>query len=493
MPKALLKPSNLYQYQRVACLHQLYQPHSMLWLGMGLGKTPITLTTINHRIQCHEIKKTLIFAPLRVVYGVWEREALKWQHTRHLRFAIIHGTEQERIRAIHSDADIYLTNYESMNWLTAYLLDQYIQRDLSCPFQMVVFDEITKVANAQSLRMKGGTRERKAANDRYYTIIFQGWRKMIPHIHYTTGLTGTPSSQGYIDLFGQYLALDGGQRLGQYITHYRNNYFQSDYMGWTYSVTDLGKQAIQHQIADITVNMESKDYLDMPAVTETDLMVDLPTGIKKHYKEIEKELFTRLDNGTEIELFTQSSVSNKLLQICNGSAFTDLDGHWEALHARKLDALAEIIEAANGRPVLCAYRFKFDAIRIMQHFKKLKPVNLSDEKAHKTLSIVNRWNTGKIRLLIGHPASVGHGLDGLQESGSTVAWFGINWSLQLYNQLNGRIDRHGQQHPVSIIRIQCRHTLDEAVAQAIRDKDDTQQGLRNAMNQYRKRNPQGAA
>jgi SNF2 family DNA or RNA helicase len=481
----MLQPTNLYQYQRAACLHQLYYPQSMLWLGLGLGKTAITLTTIAHRMECLEIKKTLIFAPIRVIYGVWPKERLKWGHTRHLRISIVHGTEKERVKALLKDADVYLVNYENMNWIADYLLNGYIKLNLPVPFEMVVFDEITKLSDSQSLRMAGGTRDRKAANDEYYEVRFTGWKKIIAHVKYTTGLTGTPAAQGYMDLFGQYLALDGGERLGKFITHYRNAYFQKDYNGWSYQVFELGKQAIEQKISDITINMESKDYLDIPEIKETDLFVELPPKARKHYKEIEKELFTRLDTGEEIELFNQASVSNKCLQVCNGSPYTDLEGHWRPLHKAKLDALEEIIEEAGHAPILCSYTYKPDAERIMQRFKKLKPVNMTDENVRDTGKIIKQWNSGKIRLLLGHPASMGEGIDGLQDSGCIVVWFGINWSLRLYLQMNGRIHRQGQNKAVSIIRILCRDTLDEAVAESIREKNTTQQGLKDAISRYR--------
>src|SRR5699024_5203540 len=293
------------------------------------------------------------------------------------------------------------------------------------------------------------------------------------------------ASNGYLDLHGQYLAIDNGERLGQYITHYKNDFFESDYMGWSYSPTDIGKQRIEEQISDITKKMDAKDYLDMPAVKITNLLVDMSEKARKWYQEVEKEMFTQLENGREIEVFSRSSVSNKCLQFCNGSPYYPDSKEYEAVHDAKLDALEDVLEEAGGQPVLCSYTFKSDADRIMKRFKKYKPVNLTSVASKDTEKVINDWNSGKLKLLIGHPASMGHGIDGLQESGNIVVWFGLNWSLELYEQMNGRIDRQGQQRPVSIIRILCRDTIDLAVVDAIERKTDDQEGLKTALQRYR--------
>jgi len=309
---------------------------------------------------------------------------------------------------------------------------------------------------------------------------------MINRFKFRTGLTGTPASNGYLDLFGQFLAVDGGQRLGEYVTHYKDNYFMSDYNGWKYTPTELGKQWIEHKISDITKKMDAKDYLDLPECKTINLMVNLPVSAQKAYNEVERDMFTRLDSGSEIEVFSRSSVSNKCLQFCNGSPYKSPETkEFEKLHDAKLDALESVLEEAAGSPVLCSYSFKADAERIMQRFKKYQPVNLTAEPSNKTEHIINRWNKGCIKLLIGHPASMGHGVDGLQDSGSIIVWFGVNWSLELYEQMNGRINRQGQSQPVSIIRILCRDTIDLAVVDAIERKTDDQEGLKRALQRYR--------
>lgn len=482
----LLHPHQLHEYQRECIMHQLQHDESMLWLGMGLGKTPITLTTIVDRMRAGHVQKTLIFGPLRVIQAVWAREARKWSHTKHLRFSIIHGPKEKRSRALFADADVYLINYEAMNWLSEQLDHYYISQDRPIPFQMVVYDEVSKLKNSTSLRMAGGNRDRKDQRGDTYKIKVTGWRKIIPFFKYRTGLTGTPASNGYLDLHGQYLAVDNGERLGPYITHYKDSYFMSDYSGWKYTPTELGKQWIEHKISDITKKMDAKDYLDLPDCKVTNLMVDLPVKARKAYEEVEKKMFTQLETGSEIEVFSRSSVSNKCLQFCNGSPYLSSESpEFESLHDVKLDALEDVLEEAGGSPVLCSYTFKSDAARIMKRFKKYKPINLTDTPSSQTEAIINKWNNGGVKLLIGHPASMGHGVDGLQQSGSILVWFGLNWSLELYEQMNGRINRQGQKQPVSIIRILCNDTVDLAVADALERKTDDQEGLKRALQRYR--------
>ena len=482
----LLNPQQLYEYQRSCIIHQMSHNDSMLWLGMGLGKTPITLTTIVDRMRAGQVKKTLIFGPLRVIQAVWARESRKWAHTKHLRFSVIHGVKDKCARALFVDADIYLINYENMNWLAEQLDHYYLSQGKELPFQMVVYDEVSKLKNSTTLRMKGGKRDRKDGRGETYEIKVTGWRKMIPHFKYRTGLTGTPASNGYMDLFGQFLAVDGGVRLGEFVTHYKDSYFISNYRGWSYTPTELGKQWIEFKISDITVKMDARDYLDLPDSKVTNMMVELPTSARKAYREIEKKMFTQLDSGSEVEVFSKSSLSNKTLQFCNGSPYLNSKSpEFEALHDAKLDALEEVLEEAMGSPVLCSYTFKADAKRIMKKFKKYKPVNLTDTPSNKTEEIIEKWNRGEIKLLVGHPASMGHGIDGLQDAGHILVWFGLNWSLELYEQMCGRLDRNGQTHPVSIIRILCNDTIDLAVADAIERKTDDQEGLKAALQRYR--------
>lgn len=483
----LLTPAQLLDYQRECIMHQLTCDDSMLWVGMGLGKTIITLTSIVDRMRAGQVQKTLIWGPLRVIQSVWAREARKWEHTKHLRFSIIHGVKQKRSRALFSDADVYLVNYESMNWLAAELMRHYVEQGLPLPFQFAVYDEVSKLKNSTTKRIAGGKTDIKDGRGETVTITKTGWRKLIPMFKYRTGLTGTPASNGYLDLHGQYLAVDGGRRLGIHISHYKESYFESDYNGWGFHPTDLGKEWIEHHISDITKKMDTRDYLDLPPVKVTNLMVDLPPAARKAYVEIEKKLFTRLDSGQEIELFSKTSVSNKCLQFCNGTPYIEPENPaYEKLHDAKLDALESVLEEAGGSPVLCSYTFKADAERIMQQFKKrYHPVNLTKVPSKDTEQVIAKWNRGEIKLLIGHPASMGHGIDGLQDTGHILVWFGLNWSLELYNQLNARLDRFGQTKSVQIIRILCNDTVDLAVADALMRKTDDEEGLKKALQRYR--------
>lgn len=481
----LLKPQQLHDYQKECVLHQLYHDDSMLWLQMGLGKTVITLTSIVDRMRAGHVEKVLIIGPLRVIQSVWLREAKKWSHTQHLRFSIMRGTKEKRLRALFANADIYLCNYENLNWLAEQLDHYYLSQNKPLPFEMVVYDEVSKLKDSNTRRMSGGTRDLEDKRGNAYTVKLVGWRKILDHFKYRTGLTGTPASNGYLDLFGQYLAVDGGKRLGRYVSHYKDAYFESDFNGRNYVPSKSGKQFIEHHIQDITKKMDAADYLDMPPVKVINIMVDLPAKVRKAYREVEKTLFTKLDTGTEIELFSKSSISNKCLQFCNGSPYYGESREWEALHDVKLSALEDILEEAAGRPVLCSYTFKSDAERIMKKFKSLRPVNLTKEKSADTGKIVDKWNSGKIKLMLAHPASAGHGVDGLQDSGSLLVWFGMNWSLELYEQMCGRLNRQGQKQPVSIIRILCNGTVDLAVADAIERKTDDQEGLKRALQRYR--------
>jgi SNF2 family DNA or RNA helicase len=484
----MLKRSNLHEYQNVCVAHMLKWNDSMLWLQMGTGKTVSTITTIVDRMARGEVKKTLIFGPLRVIQSVWSKECAKWEHTKHLRCAVMHGNKKKRSARFFSNADIYLCNYEAMTWVAQQLDHFYISQGLPIPFEMVVYDEVSWLKNSNTRRMKGGKRDAKDKYGKPHVIKTLGWRTMIPHFKYHVGLTGSPASNGYIDLHGQYLAVDGGQRLGQFITGYKDEYFKSDFMGWSHTLSDENKARIQKKISDITFKLDVKDCkeLKVPKVNYTNMLVELPPKAWKAYEEVQEELFTVLDSGEEVELFSKQAVSIKCLQIINGNIYTNETRDYASIHEAKLDALESVLEEAAGSPVLCSYNFKSDAKEIMKRFKKYKPVNLTAEKSADTQTIIDKWNEGKIKLLIGHPKSMGHGIDGLQYSGSIVVWYGLTWSLELYEQLNARINRQGQERPVSIIRILADNTIDMAVLDAILSKEDNQDGLKAALGRFRK-------
>lgn len=504
-----LTPQQLHHYQKEAVLSCLYQDEAMLWLQMGLGKTAITLTAIVDRMRAGQVKKVLVLGPLRVVQSVWAKEARKWTHTDHLRFSKILGSKESRQRGLFAEADIYLCNYENLNWLAEALDKFYISRGLPIPFDMVVYDEITKMKSSTSVRIAGGTRDVKDRRTGNMVPVKRiGWRKHINAFKYKIGLTGTPAPNGYKDLHGQYLALDGGKRLGTHKTHYEEAYFSKGYDGWSIQVTPVGRTIIDQKIADITLKMDADEYLpDMPKVTVVDLRIALPASARKQYQDMENHMFSELDGGNTVEVFTRASAAMKCLQISNGAIYTPVmedaythedsssklvKGAWEAVHKAKLDALADIVEEANGAPVLVAYSFKSDAERIMQHFKKLKPVNLTATPSSRTEAVIDAWRRGETQLMIGHPASMGHGIDGLQDTGSLAVWFGPTYSLELYEQFNARLNRQGQKRPVTIIRLIGEDTVDEAVIMALAGKSTTEAELKSAIQNYRRQKAGGS-
>lgn len=482
----MLVPQQLHDYQKEAVMHSLYHDATMLWLQMGLGKTAIALTSIVDRMRAGQVRKTLVLGPLRVVQSVWSREALKWSHTQHLRFRVIGGTKEKRQRDLFAEADVYLCNYEQLNWLAEALDKFYLKRGLPIPFDMIIYDEVTRMKSSTSVRIKGGKRERTdKRTGRKVLVEKTGWRKVMPMFKYRMGLTGTPVPNGYKDLHGQYLALDDGARLGEFKTHFENSYFSSNYNGWGVTVTDIGRTIIEQKIADITIKMDAKEYLKgLPDKVDSNIVVTMPPKARMLYEQMEQEMFIELDIGSDVEVFTKASAALKCLQIANGAIYTP-EGDTEELHNAKLDALEEIIENANGAPVLVAYSFKSDAQRILKRFKKLKPVNLSGTSSAQTGKVIDDWKAGKTTLLIGHPASMGHGIDGLQEAGSIAVWFGPNYSLELYDQFNARLHRQGQKNTVSVLRLVTEGTLDFAVLDALESKAGDEASIKAAIQAYR--------
>jgi hypothetical protein len=377
------------------------------------------------------------------------------------------GTKDQRTRALMKPADVYLINYENLEWLATTLHTYYISKGKPLPFEGIVYDEISKCKNSTTNRVKA-------------------LRKVLPHFKWTTGLTGTPASNGYKDLHGQYLVLDQGVRLGTSKTAFRTRFYRKEgqYKEVPYEDTE---NTIKQLIGDITLEMSAEDYNPLPDMIVNDVNVELPDDLRAMYEKMEKEFFLTLDSGTDVEVFNQASLTNKLLQFSNGAMYP-VPGMplWEAIHDLKLDALEDIIEESAGQPILCSYAYRSDAERIMQKFADLKPINLTECKSEASLNhAMNYWKSGECRLMIGHPASMGHGVDGLQSMGHTLVWYGLNWSLDLYDQFNARIRRQGQGVPVICHRILCIDTMDQAQAIALEDKATTQTSLRNAVKTYR--------
>ena len=464
----MLTPNLLHDYQKRAVNHQCTRPHSMLWLDMGLGKTIVTLTTIAHLVGTQFLRGVVIVAPIRVIRLVWRQEAVKWEHTKHLRFSMVAGTRDQRTRALLRPADIYLINYENLGWLAEVLDTYFVSKDKPMPFNGVVWDEISKMKNSTTNRVKAV-------------------RKILPKFDWATGLTGTPASNGYKDLHGQFLVVDKGQRLGVSKTAFRTRFYKKagPYKEVPYPDTE---ETIKNLIGDITLEMSAEDYNKLPDLIVNNVEVEMPEEVRSKYEQMEREFFTVLDSGKELEVFNSAAVTNKCLQFSNGAVYPVAGMPlWEPVHDAKMDALEEIIDEAQGSPVLCAYAYRSDAERIMQRFKHLDPINLTECKSEGSLvAAMARWKSGQCALMIGHPASMGHGIDGLQHAGRTLVWFGLNWSLDLYEQFNARVRRQGQGASVVCHHILCRDTIDQAQAIALSDKATTQAGLRAAVKQYRK-------
>ena len=463
----MLTPDLLHGYQQKAVNFQCTHPHSMLWLDMGLGKTVITLTSLAHLIRTQFLKGVIIVAPIRVIRLVWRQEAVKWEHTKHLRFSMITGTKDQRTRALLRPADVYMINYENLGWLSETLQTYFVKKDRPMPFNGIIWDEISKMKNSATNRVKA-------------------FRKIADKFDWTTGLTGTPASNGYKDLHGQFLVVDRGERLGTSKTQFKTRFYRKvgPYKELPYEDTE---DTIKKLIGDITLEMSAEDYNPLPDLMVNNIEIEMPDDLRVKYEKMEKEFFLVLDSGKEVEAFNQASLTNKCLQFSNGAMYPVAGMPlWEPVHDLKLEALEEIIDETQGSPILCAYAYRSDAARIMEKFKHLDPINLTECKSEASLTnAMHRWKTGDCQLMIGHPASMGHGIDGLQKNGHILVWYGLNWSLDLYEQFNARVRRQGQGVPVICHRIMCQATLDQAQALALDDKATTQAGLRNAIKEYR--------
>lgn len=464
----MLTPDLLHDYQKKAVNHQCSQPNTMLWLDMGLGKTAVTLTSIAHLIKSGFLRGVIIVAPIRVVRLVWRQEAAKWAHTNHLTFSVVAGTRDQRTRALLRPADVYLINYENLGWLSETLATYFVKKNKPLPFNGLVWDEISKMKNSTTNRVKS-------------------FLRIQDHFDWTTGLTGTPASNGYKDLHGQYLVVDKGERLGRTKTAFKTRFF---YKAGPYTEVAFAdtESTIKELIGDITLEMSAEDYNPLPDLIVNDVEMEMDGTLREKYDQMEREMFLQLDSDKEKELFNQAALMNTCLQYGNGAVYPVAGlPVWEPIHDLKLDALENILDEAQGQPVFCAYAFRSDAERIMKRFAHLDPINLTECKSESALkNAMQRWKDGKCQLMIAHPASCGHGIDGLQHAGRHLVWFGLTWSLDLYEQFNARIRRQGQGASVMCHRIMILNTLDQAQAMALDDKATTQAGLRDAVKQYRR-------
>lgn len=427
---------------------------ALLFLDMGLGKTSICLMAIKELMYREfSITKVLVVAPLRVARDTWPAEVRKWEEVSGLRVSVLIGTSKEREAAIQKNADIYTINRENLKWLVDYL-ESHRKK---WPFDMVILDELSSFKNPKSLR-------------------FKALRRVRPYIKRIVGLTGTPASNGLMDLWTEVAAVDGGKRLGRFIGNYRATYFTPDRMNpytgivYSYSLRPGAEEEIYDRISDITISMKAKDYLHMPEAVMVKHEVTMDKTERNVYEKLKEELVTTV-KGEEITASNAAVLSGKLLQLASGAIYSD-DGKIMNIHEKKLDMLSDLVEQANGKSVLVAYWFKHDHERIMKR--------LTDEGYHprdlKTSKDIEDWNKGVIEVGLISPASAGHGLN-LQEGGHILIWYSMIWSLEMYQQTNHRLDRQGQKEVVSIHHIITKGTVDEEVMRALDEKDVTQEKL----------------
>lgn len=455
-----MKVFNPHPYQLHASQHVVENQYCGLFLEMGLGKTVSTLTAIVELIKRGEVRKVLIVAPLRVAQSVWKQEAAKWQHTAHLTLSLVIGNREKlRKQALQDVADIYVINRENVPWLMA----MYGGR--SFPFDMLVIDELSSFKNHQAAR-------------------FKALRKVRPIIKRVVGLTGTPAPNGLLDLWAQMYLLDRGQRLGDKITAYREKYFKpgngKGFVVYEHNLKkgddllgeDIYTREIYDKIGDICVSMKAEDYLNLPPLLERDLWIDFPADLQRKYDAFERDLVMEIASS-EITAVNAAALSTKLRQFSNGAVY-DEDRNVHTVHDLKLEALEDIVEEQQGQPILIFYEFQHDLERITKRLKKYKPVRLKGD------ADVEAWNRGEISVMLTHPASAGHGLN-LQYGGNVMVWFGLNWSLELYQQAVARLMRQGQTKRVIMHRLLCRETLDGEIVTRLENKGRTQDALMEAV------------
>ena len=443
-----------HDYQKYAIRYIEEHSIAAVLLDMGLGKTSITLTALSDLLfDSFEVHKVLVIAPLRVAKVTWGAEIGKWEHLKLLRYAVAVGTEEERLTALKSKADIYIINRENVQWLIE-------KSGVLFDFDMVVVDELSSFKNWQSKR-------------------FKAFMKVRPKVKRIVGLTGTPSGNGLMDLFAEFKLLDMGERLGRFITQYRTAFFMPDKRNgkiiYSYKPLSGAEDAIYDRIADITISMRAADHLKMPELISTQYEVELSEKECEKYEELKKDLVLQLPEH-EVTAANAASLTGKLSQMANGAVYAD-DESISEIHEKKLEALEDIIESANGKPVLVAYWFKHDVDRICRRLDTLK-VEYARISSPGSIEI---WNKGEFAVGLIHPASAGHGLN-LQSGGSHLVWFGLTWSLELYQQTNARLWRQGQTSETVVIQhIITKGTVDEQIIKALKSKDTSQSALIDAV------------
>ena len=444
---------NPHKYQQYAIDFIIKNPIAAILLDMSMGKTAICLMAIQHLMyESFEVNKVLVICPLRVTL-TWRDEIAKWSQLNGLTYSIVKGTAAQRKKALQADADIYIINRENVPWLIN-------TSGVPFDFDMVVVDELSSFKNHQTARHKA-------------------LMKVRPYIKRIVGLTGTPVSGGLMDLFAEFKLLDMGERLGRFIGQYRLNYFKPDRVNgpivYSYKLLPGAEEKIYDKISDITISMKAVDYLDMPELITTEYPVYLDEDEMEKYEELKKDLILSTPEH-EVTAANAASLSNKLSQMANGAVYTD-DKEIITFHSKKLDALEDIIESANGKPLLVAYWFKHDYTRIVERLEKIgvKYMKIDTDES------IRKWNNKEIPVALIHPASAAHGLN-LQQGGNTMVWLGLSWSHELYSQACCRLYRQGQSEgTVSIIHLVTKGTIDERIMKALSQKENTQSALIDAV------------
>lgn len=435
-----------HEYQDYAKEFVVKQNVSALFLDCGLGKTVITLTAIwELLLDYFEVRKVLIIAPCRVCRDTWPSELQKWNHLKGIEMSTVLGSEKDRVTALKRRANVYVINRENVEWLVGHC---------RWDFDMVVIDELSSFKSHKAKR-------------------FKALKRVRPMVRRIVGLTGTPAPNGLIDLWAEIGLLDMGQRLGRFIGGYRERFFVPDKrsreMIFSYKPREGAEEAIYELISDICISMKAADYLEMPECIYNRVEVIMNEKEKKLYQQLERDMLILFEDG-DIDAVNAAGLSNKLMQMANGAVY-DENGAVKHIHDRKLEALEDLVEAANGKPVLIAYWYKHDLERIRKYVGAVELDTAEDMK---------KWNAGEIPVAVIHPASAGHGLN-LQAGGSTLIWFGLTWSLELYQQMNARLWRQGQKETVVIHHLTAKGTLDERVMEALEKKDCGQSALVDAV------------
>jgi len=454
----MLNKNDLHKYQLTGVSHILNNKYAGLFLDMGLGKTVTTLTAVNILMyEDFEVNKILLVAPKRVVESVWKTETAKWAHLKNLILCRVIGTEKQRKNALAAKGDIYLISRDNLSWLIG------LYGGTRIPFDMLIIDESSSFKNPNSVRFKS----LKAIQPCFKRVLI---------------LTGTPAPNGLIDLWTQLYLLDRGARLGKFIGEYRENYFNAGARNgaiiYNYNLRKNAEKAIHRKIGDICISMKAEDLLDLPGRIVNDIHLEFTPQLRTAYLDFEREQVLEIFGGDGeeagiVSATNAAALTTKLLQFSNGAVY-DEDKNVHEIHTLKLDEARQIVEQASGKPVLIAWTFKHDRDRLIKH---LKDYNVRELKTEKD---IQDWNNGEIEVLLMHPASGGHGLN-LQAGGNTILWFSLTWSLELYQQVNARLDRQGQTGVVVINRLIVINTLDENIVAALADKGETQNALINAV------------